>query len=336
MLRTATQIAAIVTLVLGALVAVNREHCRNRRATLIIPEMKPINKSSPVSSSIRQISLLGERNSGTRWTYDHLSNCFNHSLLVENHLTRYKHWFQSPNTTRYRRERNTLVIAQFRNPYDWLEAMRIHPHHAPKHLNIEWQDFLQTPWTMERIGTDLNITSNTTRCHQDFLYNQIFSCSKEPLPREAYNGSHPFHMSRHQPFYELKQDGSGMPFESILELRAAKIYNFLETKDYPDVGDAWPVQYEALVAKGTKDMLDKISEITGVPYTCDPFPVQNRATRELPDDFVKYVTEHVDWTAEKLIGYHPRQSTKEKEPVKVNSSFPQTFFLEKQVYNWES
>ncbi len=53
------------------------------------------------------------------------------NLQVEIYLTRYKHWFQDPNVTLHPRNRETLVIAQFRNAYDWLEAMRDRPHHAP-------------------------------------------------------------------------------------------------------------------------------------------------------------------------------------------------------------
>ncbi len=134
------------------------------------------------------------------------------TLQVEIHLTRYKHWFQDPNVTLHPRNRETLVIAQFRNPYDWLEAMRDRPHHAPRHLDVDWREFLTTPWTMDRIGLDLNITSNATLCQQHFRFNQINSCVKAPLPREAYEN---IRMSRHQPIYELKQDGSGEPFDSI-------------------------------------------------------------------------------------------------------------------------
>lgn len=201
--------------------------------------------------------------------------------------------------------RETLVIAQFRNPYDWLEAMRDRPHHSPNHLDVGWQQFLSTPWTMDRIGSDLNITSNDTECQHGFKFNQINSCAKAPLPRESYEN---IHMSRHQPFYELKQDGSGEPFESIIEMRAAKINNFLETKSYPHVADTWPVHYEYLLAKGTKEMLDRISDLTGVAYKCDPFPVQHRRKRELPQEFLDYVTKHVDWETEKLVGYHRRDS----------------------------
>ena len=115
---------------------------------------------------------------------------------------------------------------------------------------------------------------------------------------EAYSD---FRMSRHQPFYELKPGGSGQAFDSILELRSAKIRNFLETKDYPKVADVWPVQYEYLLARGTKQMLDKITQVTGVEYKCNPFPTQHRSKRTLSKAFVQYVDTHLDWDTEALV-----------------------------------
>jgi hypothetical protein len=201
--------------------------------------------------------------------------------------------------TKYKHD--TLVIAQFRNPYDWLEAMRNVPHHCPAHMFMHWSEFLTKPWTTERIGLDLEITDDNAPCQMDFRFNEIVSCNYEPLPHAAYK--HKLRYSEHQPIYELRQDGSGLPFSNIMEMRAAKIRNFLEVKDYVGVADLWTAQYEYLLAKGTKGMLDKISEWTGVPYKCDPFPPQNRRKRKLSKRFAKYVNEHLDWTAEGLIGY---------------------------------
>jgi hypothetical protein len=139
-------------------------------------------------------------------------------------------------------------------------------------------------------------------------------------------------MSRHKPFYELKQDGSGEPFASIIDMRAAKINNFLETKDYPRVVDTWPVHYEYLLAKGTRELLESISELTGVPYTCDPFPAQAaRRKRELPPEYMDYVTEHVDWEAERLIGYHRQGSQGVDDDRNVS---PNALLLSKPEITW--
>jgi hypothetical protein len=181
--------------------------------------------------------------------------------------------------------------------------MRYRAHHSPEHLDLEWNEFLTKPWTMERIGLDLNITDTSYRCQQGFRFDEIVSCHKEPLPHEAYSD---FRMSRHQPFYELKPGGQA--FQNIMELRSAKIGNFLETKNYPNVSDVWPVQYEYLLSRGTKQMLDQISQVTGVEYKCEPFPTQHRSKRTLTKAFVEHVDKHLDWDIEALVGYHRKEN----------------------------
>lgn len=213
-------------------------------------------------------------------------------------MTRYKHWFQYRNASKYRHD--ALVIAQFRNPYDWLEAMREVPHHAPNHQLLHWSKFLTKPWTMNRTGLDIGM-SRDSRCQQDFLYHQIVSCNIEPLPQSSFD--HKIRYSEHQPFYELHQDGSGKAFGNIMEMRSAKIRNFLDVKEYQGVADVWVVQYEYLLETGTKRLVDLISEWTGVEAKCDPFPAQNREKRKLSRRFVKFINENLDWTAEGLIGY---------------------------------
>jgi len=249
---------------------------------------------------IKMISVLGERNSGTRWLYDHMGECFNQTLVVQRHLTRYKHWFQYPNASKY--PHDTLVLAQFRNPYDWLEAMRKVPHHSPSHIGLNWKEFVTKEWTTPRIGTDLNMTQKQMkegRCQEDFPYREIISCSLEPIPKESYKPK--IRYSEHQPFYELKPDGT--PYKNIMELRAAKIRNMMEIEDYTGVAGLWNIQYEYLLANGTDHLLTKIEGWTGIKRQCEAYPPQNRRKRPLTRPFAKFINENVDWSAEGLIGY---------------------------------
>ena len=241
--------------------------------------------------------------------HSHLSECFNQSLSVRHRLTRYKHWFQYPNATKYKH--NTLVVAMFRDPYHWLEAMRDRPHHSPEHLRKNWTEFLTIPWTTERVGLDLE-SPKDARCQEDFAYNEIVSCHEKPLALEAWP-EEKVGYSGIKPFYELRQDGSGEPFDNIMEMRAAKIRNFLAVKDYEGVADLWVNKYEYLLKVGTQRMLDEISELTGVPYKCMPSPPQDRPKRPLSPDFVEYVNKHLDWSAEQLIGYSKQELNHEKE-----------------------
>mmetsp|Transcript_19592 Transcript_19592/g.29763 ORF Transcript_19592/g.29763 Transcript_19592/m.29763 type:complete len:326 (+) Transcript_19592:99-1076(+) len=256
-----------------------------------------------LSKPIKMISILGERNSGTRWLYAHVGECFNHTLRVERHLTRYKHWFQYPNASRY--PHDTLVLAQFRNPFDWLQAMRKVPHHSPSHIGLKWKEFLTKEWTTPRIGSDLNMTKTQMKnghCQENFPYREIISCNLEPLPKESYTK---IRYSEHQPFYELKSDGT--PYKNIMEMRAAKIRNFLAIRDYVGVADIWTIQYEYLLMNGTEHLISKLEEWTGVKRQCEVYPSQNRRKRPFQRDFAEFVNKNVDWSAEGLIGYTQHQ-----------------------------
>ena len=246
--------------------------------------------------------------------HSHIEECFGHALRVEKQLTRYKHWFQYKDPTRY--PHDTLVLAQFRNPYDWLKAMERVPHHAPNHFRLkpgadlerqdsqnDWRLFLNKSWTMERFGTDIG-WDQTQMCQENFRYKDLVSCVKEPLPHSHYN--HTLRYSEHQPFYEMKVDGSGEPYESIMALRSDKILNFLDVANYDGVAAVWVVQYEYLLSRGTRNLINRIAEWTGVQPNCEAKPAQARLqkkSRVLSKEFCKHVRLHLNWTVEKMIGY---------------------------------
>jgi hypothetical protein len=225
------------------------------------------------------------------------------SLQVRTKLTRYKHWFQYPGYYRY--PHDTLVIAQFRNPYDWLKAMQHVPHHSPAHLPFKadhkWKQFLSTPWTMERVGTD-RWDNLTEPCQEHFEYKNVISCAVEPLPKSAYQK---LQYSEHQPFYELRNDGSGLPYDNVMELRSDKIRNFLSIKEYDGIADVWVVQYEYLLTKGTHELIQQIAEWTGLEPQCKPMPPQQRRNRPVERDMANYIRANLNWTVESWIGYGP-------------------------------
>ena len=232
-------------------------------------------------------------------------------------MTRYKHWFQYPNTTKY--PHDTLVLAQFRNPYDWLMAMQHVPHHSPAHLRTngastdsksaenDWEIFLSKTWTTNRTGEDLKIVDkNNTICQEDFKYNDIVSCVVEPLPHSAY--PYTIRYSEHQPFYEMRNDGSGLPYDNIMEMRTDKISNFLTVANYKGIADLWVLQYEYLLLKGTQHLIDRIEKWTGIQPQCQAIPPQVRkpkASRVLDPDMAQYIRKHLNWTVEGWIGYEP-------------------------------
>ena len=228
---------------------------------------------------------------------------------MERHLSRYKHWFQYENETAY--PHDTLVIAQFRNPYDWFKAMQRVPHHSPSHLDKEWKEFITTPWTTPRLGDDIEMgktitadinSTDTTPCQQNFLYQDIVSCVKHPLPDESYD--HKLRFSEETPFYEMRPNSGGQPFANIMEMRSAKIQNMLDVQNYKGIAAVWAVQYEYLLQRGTEHLIKRVSEWTGIEPKCDPFPPQLRRERPFEKGFVDYVSQHLNWTTEELIGYN--------------------------------
>ncbi|KAL7524750.1 hypothetical protein ACHAXR_000702, partial [Thalassiosira sp. AJA248-18] len=184
----------------------------------------------PKDGTIKSISLLGERNSGTRWIYGHLGLCFNHTIPVHRSLSRYKHWFQYDDATKI--PKHTLSIAMFRDPIAWTWAMRAVPHHASAHLDLPWEKFVTKEWTMNRLYKDeawrdeqLKHNNATGRiCQENFHYHELISCLTRPYP-EGYWGPHRNHrFSQHQPFYEMRlNDSEGRPYTNILQMRADKI-----------------------------------------------------------------------------------------------------------------
>lgn len=114
----------------------------------------------------------------------------------------------------------------------------------------------------------------------------------------------------------MRNDGSGEPYESLLELRTDKIRNFLSVASYEGVSDVWVVQYEYLVHKGTQHLLDRLAEWTGVEPNCEAKPPQTRKpkkSRLIPPEFARHVREHLNWTVEGWIGFEPDPKREETQ-----------------------
>jgi hypothetical protein len=254
------------------------------------------------------LHLVGERHSGTTWIHQHLSDCFVPEVSVRSGLSRWKHWFQvngdysSYQSDGGEAERKTVVVAQFRHAYHWVEAMRVTPHHSPEHFHLTWQEFVTRPWTMPPPGKIGNITIPGTEtethrlCQYNFHPHEVIPCMEMEM-RVMESGVDVFAV------YEMRNNGSGMPYDSILELRADKIKNFLSIADFDGIQDLFPVQYEQLVRHGTATLIRNLEEALGVKAHCTPMNPQNLSSRALPSEYVEWMKEHIDWETEALIGY---------------------------------
>lgn len=194
------------------------------------------------------------------------------------------------------------------------------------HMNQDWLTFLTTAWTMPRPERDLELDvlqyfNSTTEieddkedghrriCQSDFEYHQVISCVKGTVPKKR---SHHGHFRKHrrlrseyEPIYEMRNDGSGLAYGSIIEMRRDKIIDHLSVIEWDWISDLVSVQYEKLLVKGTGWLLDEIQDLTGLEPQCEAVPPQPERLSHYPKDpgFEDWVGEKVDWQVENLIGY---------------------------------
>ncbi|GKY96788.1 hypothetical protein MPSEU_000638000 [Mayamaea pseudoterrestris] len=254
---------------------------------------------------VRSLHLLGERHSGTTWIQNHLRECFNHSdILIRTGLHRWKHWFQEDGQYAGRK---SMVVVMFRDPIQWIEAMHTVSHHAPKHYGLEWYDFVTKPWTMKYFGKDLKLTasdyqSNKSICQEQFTPKQVVPCLEEDFVSVTRSISM-------RPNYELRHDGSGEPYKSIVDLRRDKVLNFMSIAKFDGILDFEPVQYEQLVQNGTNALLRRLEKALGFEARCKPYPPKPLKLYKVQGKYLDWLKDKIDWDVESMIGYSPPSSS---------------------------
>jgi hypothetical protein len=354
--------------------------------------------------NIRNIRLVGERHSGTSFLTRYLKECFP-SQSVGDFFLNHKHWFQptpeyvvqsskrygkfglSPtllnnldaktwwqvgNSEEPKNEFNdTLVIAIFRNPYDWIEAMRLRPHHWSNHVKLfpkaestlsslnytkqkegglrrrrlrlhvtnitryhqmqekrlrrlggsilqksyvtselfEWQDFVDRPMHV----VDYDEKDAGILCQFGFSYGRVSPCGKDHtyVPEEIRNIPRSF--LRKLPFeadevvYELNTNGE--PFENPMQLRAAKISNFLNLKNEWNLGGFVAMRYEDTLGDNSTgaafldNIVGQIAEAIKVESECPKLTIFQKEPYTISEGFVSWIINHADWRVEKHLGY---------------------------------
>jgi len=220
------------------------------------------------------------------------------------------------------------------------------PYHSPSHVQefgsddggivpLPWKEFVTKWWLTKRSEQDLELirtgrhVTYTNSCAgiERFGFQEVVPClfdsSKPASAGDAGAGGSDggvyipeSRMRGFWPIYELRRDGSGKPFENILELRTEKIVNFL--LEIPllyggnnNLGGYVAVRYEDLVQNGTGYLLERISSMIGLdklPDGCvassDGHPEKYLSNRYIPSGFREWILEHVDRDVEKLLGYY--------------------------------
>jgi hypothetical protein len=252
-------------------------------------------------------------------------------LQVTNHYTRYKHWFQEEDLTRVP-ENSAVVVVMFRDPYNWVEAMRVEPHHAHDHIRwlrpynekklwktmaipLEWKEFVTQPWIGFRGSMDKNTSEipggiESAECMDSYSFYDAVPCSKYDSPFLRGLGEYK---------YEYQHDGSERGFSSIIDLRREKILNHLSVANFRGTRAFLPYRFEDLNENGTGMLLKSMEEATGMKARCNAtvgkaphrrrLDVKKHITqhRELPKDFIKWMDRFVDWEVESRIGYFKRE-----------------------------
>ena len=108
-----------------------------------------------------------------------------------------------------------------------------------------------------------------------------------------------------QPQYELKPDGSGEPYQSILELRRDKILNFaIDVPNIDFVKGFISTRFEDIMVDGFEFLIDQVETFTGMKAQCKSSHKEMEwLPRKLDKDFVRYINDHLDWKSENLVGY---------------------------------
>jgi hypothetical protein len=247
--------------------------------------------------------ILGERHSGSEWLRARLQECFPRASVLSN-LQRLGFFFQEEPTEEAQQQHDMIVVHVTLNIYDWLEQMRSSPEYAPNHVAkhkeghivpLPWKEFLGKPWTMARPERDIPLQNTTNMtCQQGFQYDQVVSCVvKSPGGTD-------------NPVYELHQD-DGTAYESILQLRAAKLRNHHSVQNWKYVKKFLTLSYEHAGKEFKSRLLNEIHEFTEWAPVCsgDVLPPSREHTASMSTEFVEYVNRNADWEAEGLVSYKP-------------------------------
>ena len=210
-----------------------------------------------------------------------------------------KHRFQKDDAQKVPKG-SAVVVVVFRDPYAWVEAMRVEPHHSHNHIkkpefivpnstNLGWRQQGYKPLQWKEFVTKPRIGKTD---------------KKEEFKGLGKN------------MYEMQHDGSGRAYSSIIDLRRDKIINHLSVANFVGTRAFLPMRYEDLNANGTSVLLQSIEEATGIKANCSAIMgkggrrrlAEKRITKHasLSDEFIDWMNKYVDWEVESRIGYYRR------------------------------
>lgn len=102
--------------------------------------------------------------------------------------------------------------------------------------------------------------------------------------------------------------GSERAYPSIIDLRREKIKNHLSASRFNATRAFGAFHYEDLESNGTEQLLSFLEEATGINRKCKAQPKGSTHKKDVPKEYVTWMTKYVDWDMEAQIGYLPRQT----------------------------
>ncbi len=238
-------------------------------------------------------------------------------------------------------ENSAVVVAMFRDPYDWVEAMRKEPQHAHDHLlwqshndttNIwneraipmGWKEFVTQPWigqrgSMDKVISRTNRGMNNAICMDFYSFYDAVPCSQNDSLIVEGLGEYK---------YEYQHDRSERGFSSIIDLRREKILNHLSVADFRGTRAFISLRFEDMDVNGVHELVKRLEETTGLKARCNatrsmaPHRLAQHkiaTLEELPDDFIKWMSRFVDWEVESQIGYFRRGGVDAPQKITVEA-----------------
>jgi len=237
---------------------------------------------------------------------------------------------------------NSLVIVLFRNPYDWVEAMRQKPWHWPEHISLfplpaqnssikiqnigsegyssqksfvghkllNWKEFVNRPLYLKGYYEEQDDNNHRIYCQKGYPPNSTSPCGQNRrfIPNEVKGIPEVFlrhlQFELNDPIYEKNQNGE--PFENILQLRSIKLKNLLSIPEQWELAGIGFVQYDSLLGNRLKSLVEQIGRVIGInENVCPITPLFKKKTYNISAEFRDWITKSAQWDVEKLIGYQP-------------------------------
>lgn len=178
---------------------------------------------------------------------------------------------------------------------------------------LDWKDFVNRPLFLEKDeeGEATSGVEDLKLCQKGYAPNTVSPCRGSinyvPKPLRSIPKAFLRHLpcDTHNPIYE-HNPVDGRPFENLLQLRAAKVRNFLSLPERWEMAGIGFLQYDSLLGNGLPSLTEEIGRTLGIPNSCPTLVPFEKSSYNISNDFRDWITEAAEWDVERLIGFRQR------------------------------